>query len=219
MKKFFLVLSLGIAIGVATAFASAKIFSDVPSNAWYAGAVQSLSEKGIISGYSDDTYRPKNYVNRAELAMMIDNLLKYLKANPPSSTNPAPTPMTWTPTSTVSFGRAGGNIKPYTITISGDGSMDAYYDVSPQQKILCTKAETVLSDKDLTAMMTRFGVDAFDTMVSGVAPKLPDFAHNFISLTTPQSEKTVTGSGDSNPAFSDLYDYLLGLATTAGCNP
>ncbi|MFA4852105.1 MAG: S-layer homology domain-containing protein [Candidatus Gracilibacteria bacterium] len=79
MKKLTLFVA-GILVGaVPTAFAAATLFSDVDDSAWYYEAVASLEEKGIIQGYSDDTYKPSSYVNRAELAVTLDRLISYIE--------------------------------------------------------------------------------------------------------------------------------------------
>lgn len=43
-------------------------FSDVPTTAWYKPYVDSLAANNILQGYSDDTFRPGNMINRAEIA-------------------------------------------------------------------------------------------------------------------------------------------------------
>ncbi|QPC47565.1 S8 family peptidase [Mangrovibacillus cuniculi] len=50
-------------------------FSDVPANKFYTPAVLGLSKSQIITGYKDGTFRPNEFVTRAELAVMIVNLL------------------------------------------------------------------------------------------------------------------------------------------------
>lgn len=81
MKKTITLIIVGSLLGSSVAFAASKIFSDVPSNTWYTEAVNNLSEKGIINGYSDGTFGPTNNVNRAELAVMLDRMLQYIEAN------------------------------------------------------------------------------------------------------------------------------------------
>ena len=49
-------------------------FSDVPKRKWYAAAVNALAAAGIVSGYSDGTFRPKNPVTRAELVTLLCNV-------------------------------------------------------------------------------------------------------------------------------------------------
>ncbi len=43
-----------------------KDFKDIKSSDWFYSSVNNLSSKGIISGYSDDTFRPNNSVTTAE---------------------------------------------------------------------------------------------------------------------------------------------------------
>ena len=79
MKKFLLALVIGFLIGSPAGFALGELFSDVEPSAWYASAVESLTEKRIIAGYPDGTYGPSNYVNRAELAVVLDRMLDYME--------------------------------------------------------------------------------------------------------------------------------------------
>lgn len=46
-------------------------FKDVPENYWAYTAIQRLTSNGIASGYSDQTYRPKHEVTRAEFSVFI----------------------------------------------------------------------------------------------------------------------------------------------------
>ena len=41
-------------------------FSDVPADAWYAEAVNTLASLGMVEGYADGTFRPDNTITRAE---------------------------------------------------------------------------------------------------------------------------------------------------------
>ena len=50
---------------------SSGIFKDTPSNAWYASAVSSLVQAGVIAGYDDGTFRPNNAVTYGEALKMI----------------------------------------------------------------------------------------------------------------------------------------------------
>ena len=45
-----------------------KSFSDVPADAWYAKAVNTLSSLGMLGGYPDGTFRPDAPITRAEFA-------------------------------------------------------------------------------------------------------------------------------------------------------
>lgn len=46
-------------------------FSDVESNRWSSGAINSLVQAGILTGYSDGTFRPAKSVTRAEFVTML----------------------------------------------------------------------------------------------------------------------------------------------------
>ena len=51
-------------------------FSDFAEISSYAqDAVSALSQKGVISGYADGSFRPKNKITRAEAAVMIYRLI------------------------------------------------------------------------------------------------------------------------------------------------
>ena len=83
MKKniLFLVLALwGISFHIAVA--ASLIFSDVSMKSWYSDAVKSLTDKGILHGYSDHTFQPDRPVSRAELAVALDRMTAYLEKNP-----------------------------------------------------------------------------------------------------------------------------------------
>ena len=45
-------------------------FPDVPKNEWFAPFVAAVKNAGIVSGYSDGTFRPGNSINRAEALKM-----------------------------------------------------------------------------------------------------------------------------------------------------
>lgn len=46
-------------------------FSDLPQNHWAYNAVKFMVERGIITGYPDNTFRPDNPVTRAEFARIM----------------------------------------------------------------------------------------------------------------------------------------------------
>ena len=93
MKNTKRVLSLVLAIAMLvscfaiTAFAdetttvapekTSKIFSDVPADAYYITAVETLNKMGVINGYEDGTFRPLQNVTRAEFTAMLMRTLNY----------------------------------------------------------------------------------------------------------------------------------------------
>jgi hypothetical protein len=46
-------------------------FSDVPAGSTHAGAIGALVEVGVIQGYEDGTFRPRNDIRRDHMALMI----------------------------------------------------------------------------------------------------------------------------------------------------
>lgn len=48
-------------------------FSDVSSNYFASGYIHAAFEKGIITGYSDKTFRPHEHVTRAQMAILVSN--------------------------------------------------------------------------------------------------------------------------------------------------
>ncbi|MEW6574022.1 MAG: S-layer homology domain-containing protein [Bacillota bacterium] len=48
-----------------------EVAKDVAPDAWYAGAVATLKEKGIITGYPDGTLRPERPVTRLEAVVLV----------------------------------------------------------------------------------------------------------------------------------------------------
>ena len=57
------------------------IFGDVPTDAWYAPAVEALHASGVVSGYPDGTYRPRQPVTRAQMAALLTRGLPDTPAN------------------------------------------------------------------------------------------------------------------------------------------
>jgi hypothetical protein len=61
--------------------APAHGFPDVPAGAWYGDALSWAKAEGIVSGYPNGTYRPKDPVRRGQIASMLWNLVN----RPPGS--------------------------------------------------------------------------------------------------------------------------------------
>ena len=64
MKKMLLILAI-LSFGI-----PAMAFPDVEASYWAAPQIEELSEKGVIVGYPDGTFRPDENVTRAEFAAM-----------------------------------------------------------------------------------------------------------------------------------------------------
>lgn len=55
---------------------AALLFSDVEANHWALGAIKTMSEKNIVPGYSDATYKPFQKVSKVELVTIGYRMLK-----------------------------------------------------------------------------------------------------------------------------------------------
>lgn len=64
----FLILAIG---ETPTAGSGPSVFSDVDADAWYRPYVDRLAELGITTGYGDGTYRPRDAVTRAQMAVWL----------------------------------------------------------------------------------------------------------------------------------------------------
>lgn len=75
----FLFLFLFLIIHMNSVLALGKGFLDLSENDWYYDAVENLFEKKIMFGYQDGTFKPNQYATRAELAMVVDRVLKRIE--------------------------------------------------------------------------------------------------------------------------------------------
>ena len=71
-KKLISTITLS-AILIAPTNILAKTFSDVNNNDWFYSVVNELSDKGIISGYEDNTFKPQKAVSYAEFLTLQNN--------------------------------------------------------------------------------------------------------------------------------------------------
>ena len=66
--------------------ASAKTFKDVKTSDWHYSVVNELSDKGVIAGYEDNTFKPQKAVSYAEFLTLLNNAIGTKQA--PDYTNP-----------------------------------------------------------------------------------------------------------------------------------
>lgn len=79
MKKILMVFLASCLVFTPIAYA-ASTFKDVKPNAWYYSYVMKASEMGIIDGYKDKTFRPNDKVTRGQLAKILVDYDKTVKA-------------------------------------------------------------------------------------------------------------------------------------------
>jgi N-acetyl-anhydromuramyl-L-alanine amidase AmpD len=54
------------------------IYTDI-KNHWAEKIIIDLTKKGIVAGYEDKSFKPNNFVTRAEIAAICDRIIKYIK--------------------------------------------------------------------------------------------------------------------------------------------
>lgn len=75
-------IALVMAAVAGTSYAANSSFSDVPSTHWAYAAVTKLAQAGLIEGYSDNTFRGGNNLNRYEFAVVVEKAIsKYERAS------------------------------------------------------------------------------------------------------------------------------------------
>lgn len=71
-------MALSLTVGTVAPFVTAAPsfaqtnFSDVQSNYWAAQFIQELSQRGVIAGFTDGSFRPEEAVTRAQFAAMVN---------------------------------------------------------------------------------------------------------------------------------------------------
>lgn len=63
------------ALGLPVA-AEASTFTDVATDAWYAGSVRTAAKAGVVLGMGDGTFRPNDRITREQMAVMVTRALK-----------------------------------------------------------------------------------------------------------------------------------------------
>ncbi len=68
LKKIILICTI---FAFLNSYAYAKEFVDIPNDFWAYNEIDYLTDVGLFNGYEDNTFRPKQYVTRAEYATLI----------------------------------------------------------------------------------------------------------------------------------------------------
>ena len=88
-KKFTVVSENGVNSATYTiSVTTADQFSDVDTNDWYYSNVMRAVELGILSGYTDGTFKPMNNITRRDFAIMVSKLLLDGEDAPEATTTP-----------------------------------------------------------------------------------------------------------------------------------
>lgn len=77
--------------GEATSSTEQKPFDDIDVGSSYYVQLKFLKEQNLIKGYEDNTFRPKNLINRAEAAIAMNKILLDFETSIDVKNKPAPT--------------------------------------------------------------------------------------------------------------------------------
>ena len=111
-----------------TPMAWASDYSDVKDTAWYAEAVQTVTDKGLMNGTNSTSFAPNAYVTREQLATILYRYADTMGDNVAVSGNLnaytdkdkvgsyAVTPMTWAVEHGIITGTTGTTLSPKSTT-------------------------------------------------------------------------------------------------------
>ena len=107
-------------------------------------------------------------------------------------------------TPTLRFGRSGGNIAPFTVTISPTGR------VTTQGPVKLARPSRTLTPDAVHGLVVLAKTEGFSRMPAATACRgtLPDFAGSFVEV----GSKRVTVRGSCNRRFSQLYAVFAAAA-------
>lgn len=89
-RKMAMALAAVLVAGSLPVTVSAATFSDINEVSWASSTIQAVSDKGLINGYEDGTFRAKNNVTYSEAMVMIYNLMDKTDNLKASATNTLP---------------------------------------------------------------------------------------------------------------------------------
>lgn len=86
-RKMAMALAAVLVAGSLPVTASATTFTDINEVSWASSTIQAVSDKGLINGYEDGTFRAKNNVTYSEAMVMVYNLMSKTGNLKASATN------------------------------------------------------------------------------------------------------------------------------------
>lgn len=112
----------------------------------------------------------------------------------------------------IQFGRSGGNIEPFTVTINADGTLEH---LGP---VRLAKPDLQLSQARLAGLLRYANEQRFWTLPrrTTCGNSLPDFAAPFITIRTATKTRTVSVRGGCKPRFTRLFRTLSSAARVTG---
>lgn len=110
------------------------------------------------------------------------------------------------------FGRVGGNIAPFTVSITADGH------VEHSGAVRLAHPDVRLSRTKVRALLAAAGAQGFWSLPPRTACRdaLPDVASFYVTIHTAARTRRVTVHGGCRPRFSRIYRSLAVAATVTG---
>ena len=127
---------------------SGKMYADIKKDAWYEEAVISLASSGIISGYSDGTFKPMRAVTRAEFVSILSAL--YGSKNSVANTSFSDVPATHWAYSAIALAESMGWVKGSNGLFRPDDSLTRAEAVTAINRFLERSADKTAADLDPT---------------------------------------------------------------------
>ena len=78
MKKISYFIAGFLTAGTVTVFAASGFSDSGTFASWFTPSVNKMENHSIMTGYPDNSFRPNNFVNRAELATILDRFSTFL---------------------------------------------------------------------------------------------------------------------------------------------
>jgi len=107
------------------------------------------------------------------------------------------------------FGRSGGNIEPFSVTINADGTLEHTGPVH------LAKPDTRLTQARLAGLLRYARAQHFWSLPTrtSCSRSLPDFASPYVTIHSAGKTRTVTVRGGCRPRFTRIYRALSAAAT------
>src|ERR1051326_4132163 len=115
---------------------------------------------------------------------------------------------TGTGTASFAFGRTGGNILPFSVTIARNGHVTSHGAVKQANPNLTVSADVL---RGLLRLAQAEGFFAMPQLIP-CSRGLPDIASLFVTVKRSSGTKTVTVHGFCKARFNEVYDVLSAVA-------
>lgn len=193
-------------------------FQDVSGDLWYSSYIAAAVQTGLVSGYTDGTFRPNHYLTRAEMSKVLVRAIDHHNgsdddsAHPNSTATPTFTPSpTSTPIVTMSSQtHTNATIRTGSVSIYalGDSLTAGDRDETDRQGYtsrLLTKVNTIRAG----SQMHNIGVSGVDssTLVSDQLPQTLSAHPDIVTVLIGSNDMWQDGWNDTDSSASTIANY------------